>query len=229
MGQGAAAGGCWNEIGVRGDSSCPLLQRHVHCRNCSVHAEAAVRLLDNEPPDEDLRDATRSVARAERLPERSTESIVIFRVSREWLALPTAAFQEIASVRAIHSVPHRRNGVVLGLANLRGELLVCTSLHHVLGIAPIAVNEREIEQRGPHARFIVIARDEHRVACPVDEVYGVERLHLNHLETVPDTVARAAASYTTAVLAWRNESLNLLDADRLFHTFDRSMSSVTTI
>ncbi|NOP35791.1 hypothetical protein, partial [Klebsiella pneumoniae] len=37
---------CWNRIGVHGNKQCPLLERHVHCRNCEVYAAAATRLLD---------------------------------------------------------------------------------------------------------------------------------------------------------------------------------------
>jgi chemotaxis-related protein WspD len=227
----AAIDGCWKKIGVRGDSSCALLREHVHCRNCPVYSEAAVRLLDGELPDDDLRHRTRSVARAEHLEACGTHSIVVFRIAAEWLALPTTVFQEIASVRVIRSVPHRRNGVILGLANVRGELIVCASLHYVLGIEPDAVaSERgRFEKRGPDARFLVLRFDDHRVACPVDEVHGVERIRNDHLEALPDTVGRAATSYTRAVLEWRDRSLNVLDAKRLFHTFDRSMSSVKTI
>src|SRR5438445_8021579 len=61
-------------------------------------------------------------------------SAVIFRIHSEWLALPTEAFQEVAERRRIHSLPHRRNGVVLGLVNIRGELLICVDLGRVLGI-----------------------------------------------------------------------------------------------
>ena len=31
---------CWNRIGVSGDRSCPELQAHLHCRNCSVSSSA---------------------------------------------------------------------------------------------------------------------------------------------------------------------------------------------
>ena len=226
-----ALDGCWNKIGVHGDSTCALLRQHVHCRNCSVYSEAAVRLLEGERCDDDLRHWTQSVARAERLEERGAESLIVFRVEMEWLALPTTSFQEIASVRMIHSLPHRRNGVILGLANIRGELLVCASLHHLLGLeaAAVAPQHGPLETRGSQARFIVIQHGGDRAVCPVDEVAGVERIGARHFQALPDTVARAAASYTRGLLAWRDRSLNVLDAERLFHTFTRSMSSVKAI
>jgi chemotaxis-related protein WspD len=231
MGEISRVGGCWKKIGVHGDSSCGLLREHVHCRNCPVYSEAAVRLLDSELPDDALGDWSQSFARAEHLETRGSLSIVVFRVGSEWLALPTTAFQEIATVRAIHPVPHRRNGVILGLANVRGELIVCASLHCALGLEPVAVASRRglLEKCGAEARFLVLQHDAHRIVCPADEVYGVERIHTDRLEVPPDTVGRAAASYARAVLAWQERSLNLLDAKRLFSSFDRSMSSVKTI
>src|SRR5947209_2742729 len=108
---------CWNKIGVYGDASCPQLQQHVHCRNCPVYSAAAVDLLDGELPPDYLERWTGHIAQEKQVKELDTHSIVIFRLGGEWLALPTTAFMEIAGLRAIHSLPHRRNGVILGLTN----------------------------------------------------------------------------------------------------------------
>ena len=35
---------CWNRIGVHGDKSCPLLDEHVHCRNCAVYALSLIHI-----------------------------------------------------------------------------------------------------------------------------------------------------------------------------------------
>ena len=39
---------CWNKIGVRGDGSCPELEKHIHCRNCPTYTAAASMLLDRD-------------------------------------------------------------------------------------------------------------------------------------------------------------------------------------
>ena len=59
---------CWNKIGVRGDSSCRELEEHVHCRNCPVHAAAAVALLDREMPGQYNLEVV-DVSKTPRLPE----------------------------------------------------------------------------------------------------------------------------------------------------------------
>lgn len=126
---------CWNLIGVSGNGSCRELLRFVHCRNCPVYSAAAVQLLDRPVTEERRREWTEHYGQERKLSTPARISVVIFRLGSEWLALPTPAFQEVAERRRLHSLPHRRGGVVLGLVNVRGELLVCASLHRVLGLA----------------------------------------------------------------------------------------------
>ncbi len=53
------ASSCWNEIGIRGDQSCPELVTAIHCRNCSVFAAAARNFLDRPAPAGYLAEWTR--------------------------------------------------------------------------------------------------------------------------------------------------------------------------
>lgn len=218
---------CWKTIGVQGDGSCPELERHIHCRNCPVYSAAAVTLLDGEPPPDYFARWGRQVALKQEFADPDTHSIVIFRIGAEWLALPAALFQEIAGVRVVHSLPHRRGGAVLGLANIRGELLVCVSLRQVLGIEAAAAEPSGNKPRAASERLLVILSQGHRLACPVDEVHGIERFNPRALKEVPATVARATATYTRAVLGWQNRSVGVLDEQLLFHTFNRSLALAT--
>ena len=125
-------------------------------------------------------------------------SVLIFRIGTEWLALQTTALTEIASLRPIHSLPHRRNGVVLGLTNIRGELVVCVSLRD----DPQRRRSADADagkSRSAAGRLLVMQRDGARAVCPVDEVHGIERFFARDLGTVPATVAGAAAKYTRAI------------------------------
>jgi len=218
----AAIRDCWNNIGVYGDASCPELKKHVHCRNCPVYSAAAVDLLDTDLPADHLERWTRHVAQAKVVAETDTHSVVVFRIGDEWLALPTALFKEVAGVGAIHSVPHRRNGVVLGLTNIRGELLVCISLREVLG-QPAASARKRDKHRATEGRFLVIQHADGRVVCPVDEVHGVRRFHAREQLPVPSTLAKATATYTQALLPWQQKSVGLLDDQLLFYTINRSL------
>jgi len=214
---------CWREIGVRGDSSCPKLAEHVHCRNCPVYSAAARSLLDVDLPPERLAEATRHVAASQSLAELDTHSVVVFRLGAEWLGLPTGGFQEIASERVIHSLPHRGNGIVLGVANIRGELVVCISLERLLGLDATRAPSAPEKGRAAPRRLLVLRQEEHSVACPVDEVRGVRRFHGRELQGVPATIAKASATYTKAVLTWQERSIGLLDLELLFYKANRGL------
>lgn len=214
---------CWNKIGVRGDSSCPELEQYIHCRNCPVYSAAAVHLLDVEPPTGYMARWTEQVAQKNQLTEVATHSVVVFRVGAEWLALPTAVLKEVVSMRPIHSLPHRRSGVVLGLANIRGELLVCFSLQHALGLEPAAEPKREKLGAGAE-RLLVIERDGNRAVCPVEEVHGIARFHPGEVTPAPTTVAKSSTAHSRSVLTWQQRSVGLLDDQSLLHAVNRSLA-----
>ena len=216
----AVAQDCWNRIGVQGDRSCPELKRYVHCRNCHVFSAGAADRLDGDPPGNYLAAWTRHFAEPRHATDSRTHSFVIFRIGVEWLALPTAVVSEVANLRPIHSLPHRHNSAVLGLVNIRGELLVCVSLGHVLGVEPSATTNRE-HRTTP--RLLVIRREDVRVAGPVDEVHGIHHASLRELKEVPATVAKATVTYSTALLSWRTHSVGILDDQLVFHSLQRSL------
>ena len=219
---------CWNRIGVHGDGSCPLLAEHVHCRNCPVYSAAAIRVLDRERPLDaaagTLDQISRMFASDKLQARRGALSAFIFRVGNEWLALPTVVLEEVAELRAIHSLPHRRSGVVLGLANVRGELLVCLSLAQLLGIDSSSRAVPASGARATQQRLLVVNNQAGRLVLPVDEVHGTHRYDDSDARPVPTTVAKASATYSRSLLAWRDHAVGLLDADLLFHSLERNLA-----
>ncbi|HLG56489.1 MAG TPA: chemotaxis protein CheW [Vicinamibacterales bacterium] len=214
---------CWNTIGVHGDGSCPELATHVHCRNCPVYSAAALTLLDRAPAAADIADWTGHFARTKAVDEHDTQSVVIFRIGHEWLALPAPVVEEVADLRAVHSLPHRRGASVLGLTNVRGELLVCVSLSRLLNLERVPVSSPP-SQVTALPRLLVIRRGEVRAVCPTDEVHGMHRCRHRDLLDVPTTVAKTTSRHAAAVLPWRGQSVGLLDAERLFETLERSLA-----
>jgi chemotaxis-related protein WspD len=213
---------CWNRIGVRGDQSCEELPQQIHCRNCPVYAAGAADLLDGDAPAAYMADWTAHFARPKPEEHRDTRSVVIFRIASEWLALPTPAVMEVASVLPIHSLPHRQNGSVLGLASVRGELLVCVSLAEFVGLASAPAGDRDPRGTG-YQRLLVIRGEGIRVVCPVDEVHGVHRFSARALKDVPATVAKAPGTYSASLLAWRDHQVGVLDDQLLFYSLKRSL------
>jgi len=217
----AEVAGCWSNVGVYGDGSCPELKEFVHCRNCPVYSAAGVKLLDRPLPTDYRHDWSQHFAEDKRFPEAGNSSAILFRIQNEWLALPTHTFQEVAEKRPIHSLPRRGQGVVLGLANVRGELVICVSLGHLLQIERVSPLE---SLRVQYRRLLVIQWETSRLAFPVDEVQGPVRFHPRELKATPSTLARSEVRYAQGLLHWQQFSAGFLDLDLLFSNLHRNLA-----
>ncbi len=212
---------CWNRIGVHGDGSCVQLKTVVHCRNCPVYSEAGLELLNRPLSPEYRREWTEHFAREKQLAVPAKLSVLVFRVQTEWLALPAEVFQEVAEYRLIHSLPQRRRGIVLGLTNIRGELLICVSLGRLLGLESQAQHQHPCS---PPARLLVAAWQGNRFVFPADEVHGTLRLQPQELQEPPATVARAQPTYSRGIFRWEQRTVGLLDRELLFPSLSRSLT-----
>jgi chemotaxis-related protein WspD len=230
---------CWNRIGTRGDGSCEQLTTYSRCLNCPVFEHAASTLLDRPLDDADLAAAAQAARatnadrapRARRRDNAATPSAVsataaihsalVFRVADEWLALPSTVLKQIDDIRPIHSLPHRRNRIVLGLVNIRGALTVTVSLAELLHLDRTAATANA--SRKSYPRMLVAAHRSEPVAFPVDEVEGVVRFAASELLPVPTTLAHTTSSHASGVLAWRDTTIGLLDPDRVFESLAGSL------
>lgn len=212
---------CWNRIGVHGNQSCPELARHFHCHNCPVYSAAAAQFLDRPFTADYRRDWTAHFALEKQIATPAKTSAVIFRIAGEWLAMPTQAFQEIAERRTMHSLPHRRRGVVHGIVNIRGELLICASLGRLLGLESHALQPRQLTTFN---RLLVAEWNAQRFAFPVDEVHGVHRFHSADLREPPAAVAHSGMSCAAGIFPWRNFAVGFLDPESLFAALNRNLT-----
>ncbi len=225
------ANDCWNQIGVegRGDRSCVKLKTVIHCRNCPVYSTAGRSLLEREAPPEYIYEWTEMVAKT--LPNQSTAtkngaivqstktiSIMIFRLGEEWLALPVRLLQEITQPCVIHTVPHLSNKLFLGLVNIRGEILMCISLSHLL---ELDVDHFSSQSDMASKKMMVVASSENRWVFIVDEVCGIHRFPMDELLHTPVVIAKASQTYTVGLIHWQGHQANYLDADLLFYTLTR--------
>lgn len=208
---------CWNSIGVRGDKSCPELARHAHCRNCPAYAATAATLLDRDQRGPAGGDWKRDFAAEAPAGQREMRSAILARIGQEWFALPILLLDQVTGHRRIHSLPHRRSPALLGMVNVRGQLLLCVSLAHVLGIADESMND---ERR----RMIVIRCAGGRVVVPVDEVQHHCRFHEGEVLPTPATIRKAQAAYVTGLLRVAQGTAALIDGDRLAEAVEQSLA-----
>ena len=177
-------------------------------------------LLARELVEDDRAEWTRLIAQREEKQEQDAKSLFIFRIGREWMALPTHRVQRVVQGAAPHTIPHRSE-TLLGLISVQGELVLCVSLSRLLKME--THREQQKAADGP-GNYVVAMGEAGPVAFPVDESQGVHRYREADLREAPATVAEAAAPFTTAVLPWRQHSVGCLDDQLLFYAVDKSLS-----
>lgn len=221
----AAVDDCWNRIGIQGDRSCERLPPHVHCRNCPVYASAAKALLDRLPPR--MESTATGVQMASNAARELTRplSLLVFRVEREWLGLPTRSLDEVAPVRPVHALPQRRDPALIGVVNVRGSLTVCVSLSRLLSLAPQPVPPTgEGHERAGLPRMLVLAVGGRGVVLPVDEVDGIHGIAAGAVEPLPATLSGSAVKFSRGLVQCGSRSVGLLDEAALAHAIDRSLA-----
>jgi len=153
----------------------------------------------------------------------ATEAAMVFRIGAEWLAVPLALAALVAPSAAVHRLPHRGGGPLLGIAAADGKLLPAVSLARLLDIDIDGATAPAPASAGRHAfaRLLVLAEPgapgAPAFALPVDEVHGVLRYAGAALRPPAATVGRAPPPLVAGVLAGAVEGIEpgLLDAGPL--------------
>ncbi len=210
---------CWNRIGVAGDQSCPKLAQHVHCRNCEVYGDAAQRNLQR-PVSDAYREQWATHLRAARQEAvRADSAALVFRVGREWLALPAAMIDSVAPQGPGHRLPHRSGAALLGVVNVGGKLLPSISLASLLGIdqadAPLAGG------RHVFARLVVMQWEGQAFALPVADLHGIVRYAASAMAAPAATINKGLVRYLTGVLGEAGLHIGVLDAPLVGHQMAR--------
>lgn len=202
---------CWSVIGVSqgGNQTCGELTEYIHCRNCPVFMMAGRTLMEQAPPPGYLAEWKDFLADARlRQTERSISTLV-FRLGSEWLAIEASAIGEVAAVRPAHRIAHRSGGVLVGLVNIRGQLLLQVSLHSLLHL------DRD-DNAQKSQRLVVIQRAGASWAFQADDVLGVRRFSTDDIGPVPVTVAQGMARVSRGLMSLGASSAGFVDSDQLF-------------
>lgn len=209
---------CWRQIGIGGDRSCPELETYIHCRSCPVYASAARTFFDRPAPEGYLAEWTRLLSREKAVVDVDSQSVLVFRLLEEWLALSTRILSEVTHPRPVHRIPHRDQETLLGLVNIRGQLQLCVSMHRLLGVSAASPAAAEdpvaAEARLILPRLVVVEWKAKRWAFPAEEVRGVSRISRAGLRAVPSTLTKVS-SCSQAVFTWHGHSVGLLDDQRV--------------
>lgn len=237
---------CWSHIGVQGDRTCSELEIVVHCQNCSVYSQAGRSLLDRPAPEGYVAEWTKVLAQtqAQQTDYSTIMSVAIFRLGQEWLALPASLFNQVLEPAPVHSLPHRSDRILRGIVNVRGQLLLCVSLHDLLSIPAdpeFPVTSQMMSQNtsphtnqlagatqlthrrkvGSYPRLVVMAKQRDTWAFEVDEFYGLHRCPSEQLRNAPAFSSQSLAGFTQSILPWHDQNVSYLDADCLFNALQQ--------
>ena len=202
---------CWSVIGVSlgGNRTCGELEEYVHCRNCPVFAAGGRALMEQAPPSGYLDEWKAFLADARvRQTDRSVSTLV-FRIGTEWLAIDSSVIGEVANVRPAHRIAHRSGGVLVGLVNIRGQLLLQASLQTLLKLQHDTTVAKS-------QRLVVIQQAGAAWAFHVDDVIGVRRFATNDIGPVPVTVAQGMARVSRGLMRMGEKSIGYVDTEQLF-------------
>jgi chemotaxis-related protein WspD len=154
-------------------------------------------------------------------PEANTTSAVVFRIAADWLAIPTKVLQEVAERRRLHSLPHRRKGFILGLANVRGELLLCVSLAHFLELENTASLET---LQSTYHWLLAVKWERERFAFPVHEVHGPHRFQFQEEKNAPIKMASSKSTNAPKFVQWQQRTVGLVNPRLLFAALNRNLT-----
>jgi chemotaxis-related protein WspD len=217
----AEAEHCWNRIGVRGERTCPELERHVHCHNCPVFSRAACLRMESAPPEGYLEELAQHYNPPRDNPCAQARSLLVFRLETEWLGLSPQSVIEVVKDQTIHRIPHARTPVLRGLINFRGELTLCVSLEEVLKLPPRSSPTEESKRA---RKIMVLSAPQGPLAARVTEVAGIERFQADQGILPPATLVQAPVSCVDRLYPWRDGHVNHLNDSQLFELIARSLS-----
>jgi len=172
--------------------------------------------LFNRPSDEEyVRQWTEQLAQPKADGGDKGQLLLIFRIGKEYLALPTALLHHVGDVLPAHRIPHRPLPI-RGLVNINGLLAPCVCLANLLNISADA-------EAGESARLLMAGTEPDLWAFTVDEVITMYRLAQDDIQSLPVTVGRSPTQRTRVLFDFDNRQVGLLDENLLASAIERSL------
>lgn len=141
------------------------------------------------------------------------QTLLVFRIKNEWLALPGHCIKEVTKAAFIHSLPHTNSGVLLGITNVQGELLVAVSMQNLLNIPDTTEPQLKRYAYSKYIRNIVFGSKKDIFVFPVDEIYGLTYIKSDQIEPVPISILKSSKNYFSGIFTLPDDilSVGLLD------------------
>ena len=169
------------------------------------------QLLARPLTEADLDRATAALAAPLEERSRARVSLLTVRAGGEVLAIAAREAAKVVPPAPVHRVPHRSNSIFRGIANHDGELLLCMSIEHALGLPAPAKREG--------GALVVAELGRERWAFQVDTVFGVNDVDEGNLRAPPMTLSAAKSGCARALARIDEGEALVLDVPSLFSVF----------
>jgi len=131
---------------------------------------------------------------------------VTFRLEGETYGINVMQVQEVLRYTEIAPVPGAPP-YVLGIINLRGNVVTVIDTRHRFGLVTSEVTEQ--------TRIVIIEADSHVIGILVDAVAEVVYLRQSEIETAPNVGNDESAKFIQGVCNKNNELLILVELDKM--------------
>lgn len=200
---------CWNKTGTWGKET-PRCERLVvvgHCSKCEVYRGAGRILLQRPAPRGYLEEWREFLAARLVSGPPSGYFFVLFEISAQLYALPTFSLEQVTDRAPIRSLPHNRRPALLGVVNVRGDVLPCVDLAALLHPASSNSDRSPVSYR----RLIVAKPGTARWVLPAEQVVGLQRLEPEQLRVDESD----ASSLLQGTVTWHARTVHVVSVERL--------------
>lgn len=131
---------------------------------------------------------------------------VTFKLDGETYGINVMQVQEVLRYSEIAPVPGAPS-YVLGIINLRGNVVTVIDTRHRFGLPPSEVTD--------HTRVVIIEADDHVIGILVDSVAEVVYLKQSEIESAPNVGNDESAKFIQGVCHKNDELLILIELNKL--------------
>jgi chemotaxis-related protein WspD len=150
--------------------------------------------------------------------------LLLFRIADETAAVFARLLRRVTPVARARPIPHVSAGILRGLCNIRGELVLCADLRALLGLPGREPGNTSPNDASDLRRMVVIGPAENSWAFEVDALIGIERLDMAELLPPPVTVEYAMSAFTMGLIDIDNRRVTVLDGERIIAAFKAGLS-----
>lgn len=182
--------------------------------------DAILRLLDRPIGAAELEAGTQVAANPTESRSRQSVRLLLFRIGDEVAAIPAKMLRRVTPLARPSPIPHRTAGVLRGVCNIRGELVLCADLRRLLGLPARTEKPGEADTR----RMVVIGPGDNSWVFEVDALMGVENVDPADFREPPVTVEYSIGDFTQSVMEFGGRLVTILDGDRILSGFKAGLA-----